>query len=145
MMRQEIDVFPAVTQWRNVNLDSIQAKQQVLAEPACDGLGIHVGVRRREHSHDHAASCGGADTLEVSCFQNTQQFCLQVKRNVCNFVQKQRAAVRESEPSDAVGPRIRKCAFHMAEELALEHALGERSEEHTSELQSHSDLVCRLL
>src|SRR5260221_2927217 len=24
-------------------------------------------------------------------------------------------------------------------------ALGERSEEHTSELQSHSDLVCRLL
>src|SRR5438132_3188543 len=29
---------------------------------------------------------------------------------------------------------------------APEHeALGERSEEHTSELQSHSDLVCRLL
>src|SRR5260221_9973331 len=28
----------------------------------------------------------------------------------------------------------------------LEHALGRgRSEEHTSELQSHSDLVCRLL
>src|SRR5260221_6280947 len=25
------------------------------------------------------------------------------------------------------------------------HAQGERSEEHTSELQSHSDLVCRLL
>src|SRR5438034_7780261 len=25
------------------------------------------------------------------------------------------------------------------------HALGGRSEEHTSELQSHSDLVCRLL
>src|SRR5260221_1356842 len=25
------------------------------------------------------------------------------------------------------------------------HVLGERSEEHTSELQSHSDLVCRLL
>src|SRR5438034_11834827 len=38
----------------------------------------------------------------------------------------------------------------LAELLAcLEHALdtchGERSEEHTSELQSHSDLVCRLL
>src|SRR5947207_9254976 len=26
-----------------------------------------------------------------------------------------------------------------------EHAADERSEEHTSELQSHSDLVCRLL
>src|SRR5206468_7284212 len=28
---------------------------------------------------------------------------------------------------------------------AMEGALGERSEEHTSELQSRSDLVCRLL
>src|SRR5438034_4197259 len=27
----------------------------------------------------------------------------------------------------------------------LRQVLGERSEEHTSELQSHSDLVCRLL
>src|SRR5438034_5278611 len=27
----------------------------------------------------------------------------------------------------------------------LDQPLGERSEEHTSELQSHSDLVCRLL
>src|SRR5438132_10087532 len=27
----------------------------------------------------------------------------------------------------------------------LHHALAARSEEHTSELQSHSDLVCRLL
>src|SRR5438034_4836946 len=27
----------------------------------------------------------------------------------------------------------------------LAHAVGQRSEEHTSELQSHSDLVCRLL
>src|SRR5438034_10627873 len=27
----------------------------------------------------------------------------------------------------------------------VDHAIGFRSEEHTSELQSHSDLVCRLL
>src|SRR5438034_5295859 len=31
------------------------------------------------------------------------------------------------------------------EALALARELGARSEEHTSELQSHSDLVCRLL
>src|SRR5260221_7349595 len=30
-------------------------------------------------------------------------------------------------------------------ELAMEAAAAARSEEHTSELQSHSDLVCRLL
>src|SRR5260221_13303347 len=30
-------------------------------------------------------------------------------------------------------------------DLQIEASNGERSEEHTSELQSHSDLVCRLL
>src|SRR5438132_8638634 len=36
----------------------------------------------------------------------------------------------------------RKASFRDAD---LEHPRGRRSEEHTSELQSHSDLVCRLL
>src|SRR5260221_7410091 len=40
-------------------------------------------------------------------------------------------------------------ALHHREDPAvgesLQSALSERSEEHTSELQSHSDLVCRLL
>src|SRR5438132_6143576 len=34
---------------------------------------------------------------------------------------------------------------HAASGRGVDHALLERSEEHTSELQSHSDLVCRLL
>src|SRR5438132_10586390 len=34
--------------------------------------------------------------------------------------------------------------FHLRRDQDLKHALW-RSEEHTSELQSHSDLVCRLL
>src|SRR5438132_5792144 len=39
---------------------------------------------------------------------------------------------------------VREVSFFIApgESLGL---VGERSEEHTSELQSHSDLVCRLL
>src|SRR5947207_12691211 len=34
---------------------------------------------------------------------------------------------------------------HVAHRLGQRHADALRSEEHTSELQSHSDLVCRLL
>src|SRR5260221_5145052 len=34
---------------------------------------------------------------------------------------------------------------HSRERLALHAGVEKRSEEHTSELQSHSDLVCRLL
>src|SRR5436190_17015403 len=54
-------------------------------------------------------------------------------------------------------PRVQPGHLHVARDLILEiddalalraraeGRLGVRSEEHTSELQSHSDLVCRLL
>src|SRR5438034_4077125 len=43
-----------------------------------------------------------------------------------------------------VGDVGRGPVAHAGDRL-LQHFLEERSEEHTSELQSHSDLVCRLL
>src|SRR5436190_14560578 len=50
------------------------------------------------------------------------------------------AAVQFYESAAALAPN--DATFR---ELALARAKAERSEEHTSELQSHSDLVCRLL
>src|SRR2546425_6229289 len=58
-----------------------------------------------------------------------------------SLVEEERAAVRLDEKAGARGARIREGTARMAEELALE----ERSEEHTSELQSLAYLVCRLL
>src|SRR2546421_11636483 len=123
-MRQEIDVLAAVTQRRDVDLDGIQAKEEVLAEPAGSGLGIHVGVRSREYSHVDAPRRGRADTLEISRFQNAQEFRLQIERNVGDFVQEQRAAISEFETPDAIGPRIGKRAFYVTKELAFENAFG---------------------
>src|SRR5438034_7364981 len=42
-------------------------------------------------------------------------------------------------------PRITKDGVTVAKEIELPDKFENRSEEHTSELQSHSDLVCRLL
>src|SRR5438034_5836179 len=46
-----------------------------------------------------------------------------------------------SQPVD----RLRLLSLRGAVELDEAHEQRQRSEEHTSELQSHSDLVCRLL
>src|SRR5438034_10812448 len=46
-------------------------------------------------------------------------------------------------PEDAEDQLARALAYH--ERLFGRRPVGLRSEEHTSELQSHSDLVCRLL
>src|SRR5260221_3722075 len=45
--------------------------------------------------------------------------------------------------SIAIGPRGLSHFMPLAAPMSAE--VGKRSEEHTSELQSHSDLVCRLL
>src|SRR5947207_10511050 len=53
---------------------------------------------------------------------------------------------RSSDLAD--GARHRAFKFGQQQlglDLLANHLLGDRSEEHTSELQSHSDLVCRLL
>src|SRR5438093_4250314 len=115
MVRQEIDVLPAVSQRRDVDLDSIQAKEQVLTEPAGSSLGIHVSICSREHSHVDAPRGGRAYALEIPRFQNAQEFCLQIEWNVGDFVQEQRAAIREFEPPDTVGARIGKGPFYVTE------------------------------
>src|SRR5438132_5927233 len=48
-------------------------------------------------------------------------------------------------PDVVSGERVRKCGPSRRVEIEPEVFVLKRSEEHTSELQSHSDLVCRLL
>src|SRR5690349_22949829 len=55
------------------------------------------------------------------------------------------AAAREPDRGRRLLPRLAAGSAHVGDRRALEqHRLG-RSEEHTSELQSRRDLVCRLL
>src|SRR5438034_5842959 len=63
--------------------------------------------------------------------------------------------VGDAEARDAVRQLMKRFEFTAAEGAAMAYVLAKRSsqeyarllrsEEHTSELQSHSDLVCRLL
>src|SRR6266849_4356502 len=106
MVRKKIDVIAAVAQRRQVNLDGVQAEEEVLTKPAGSRLRVDVCVGRCQNPHVHAACGRGANALEVPSFQNAQKFRLQVQRDVGNFVQEQRAAVSEFESSDAIGTRI---------------------------------------
>src|SRR2546428_8246055 len=49
------------------------------------------------------------------------------------------------DPLHELGERLRRVEVEEAEQIDEHERREERSEEHTSELQSRSDLVCRLL
>src|SRR5258708_38624829 len=57
--------------------------------------------------------------LKFVLLQHTEQFRLQLKRNITYFVQKERASMGPFESSDALGQRARESAALMAEQLAL--------------------------
>src|SRR2546430_12644595 len=56
-------------------------------------------------------------------------------------------AEREQPPAlrAAAGPRLAGSRVHRLRQVPAQHPRHVRSEEHTSELQSQSNLVCRLL
>src|SRR5438445_13768617 len=72
MVRKQIDVLAAVPQRRNVNLDGIQAKQQVLTEPPGGGLRFNASLVGGKYSYVDGPSGGGPDALEFSVFQHPQ-------------------------------------------------------------------------
>ncbi len=125
MQRKQRDVFAAVAQRGQVDLDCIDAEEQVFAEVSGRGFFVQLGVGRREHAHIDAAGLRGAHALQFAGFKHAQKLGLLAQRNVGDFVEEERAAVGEFEAPDAIGARIGKCAFDVAEDLAFEGAFGQ--------------------
>src|SRR5207248_6201911 len=71
--------------------------------------------------------CRAADTADFMILHDPQELDLHSLSQLADLVKKQRAPVRGFKETDFVS-----------------HRAGKRSEEHTSELQSPYDLVCRL-
>jgi hypothetical protein len=50
-LREQHDVVAALAQRRQVDVDGVEAIQQVRSKPARGDLGVDVGIGRREHAH----------------------------------------------------------------------------------------------
>ena len=92
-----------------------------------------VGVRRRDDAHVDAARARRADALDLAALQHAQQLRLLRQRHVADLVEEERAPVGELEAADAIGLRVGERALHVAEQLALEHALREPAHVHGDE------------
>src|ERR1700752_3881831 len=79
VMRQQRNIFAAFAQWRKMNLNRVQTKQQILPETSGGRFGIYVSVRGRQNAHVHAARGRRADPLEFTGFQHAQKLRLQIQ------------------------------------------------------------------
>src|SRR5712664_2236081 len=66
MVRQQVDVFLALAQRRQMNFDGIEPKKQVLAKSAGSSLRGYIHVGGGNHAYVDAPRTGGADALELA-------------------------------------------------------------------------------
>ena len=105
-------------------------------------FGGDIGVRRRKNADIHAASGRRADALEFSGFQRAQKFGLQIHRNVGDFIEEERAGIRELESSHAVSFCVCVSALHVAEKLAFENSLRQAAGVHGNERPAGARRKC---
>ena len=121
VLREQRQILAAIAQRRQPDLDRVQPEQQVLPEPA--------GRRPRRSASALVAEMIRVSTrrvrddpqpLELAGLDDAQQLGLLAHRHVGDFVEEQRALVRQLEAADAIALGVGERAADVAEQLALE-------------------------
>src|SRR4029077_20841731 len=84
----------------------------------------------RHNAYVHPNRLAAAQSLELLFLQDAEEFRLQLQRQIADFVEEERALVRQLE--SPFGLRKRSCerASFVAEELTLEQGSGNRGAVH---------------
>src|SRR5439155_2040304 len=125
-MHEEWDIIRAMSQRRQLYGKNVQP---IIEVPAKLLLGHHLGEVAVGGSHDarvHLHRPGTAQSFELLLLEHSQQFRLQLKRHVADFIEKNCSLIGQLKASDASLNRPGKGALFVAEHLALEQPRRDR-------------------
>src|SRR5438552_5826858 len=124
--RERRDVLAPLAQRGEADREDAQAIVEVLAEAA----GLHLVLEGAVGGHDDAridrAGAVLAHRTDLPLLQHAEKLRLERRAGLRDLVEKERAAARHLEEALAILGGAREGAAAVAEELALEQALGER-------------------
>src|SRR5262249_7111190 len=100
---------------------------QVRAKAAGRKVILKLAIGGRDDSRIHLDGFLATHAFETVVLEKTEELGLETGRKFRDLVQEHRSATRGLKPSRLVFDRPREGALHMAEELALEQMVGERS------------------
>ena len=116
-----------------MNWKDIQSVVQVRAEMPLTNLALQVAVRRRDHTNVRLDGPVAADPLEFLFLQDPQERDLHFRRQLADFVEEDRSAIRRLETSDPLLQGSRERALFVAEQLAGDEFGRERRTIHLHE------------
>src|ERR1700730_11411314 len=97
--------------------EHVQAVEQILTEtPLRDGR-IQIAVRGGQHTHVDSDGPVPPDAFKRALLEHSQEHDLWSRRQLADFIQKERSTVGRFEPPDSSLDGAGERAFLMAEEL----------------------------
>jgi hypothetical protein len=114
------DVADALAQGRRGDGKDFEAIVKIRPELFFSDHGGEVTIGCGNEPHVHRDGPGAAESFELALLNGAQELGLQVERQLADFIEEERAIVREFESSHLAGDGSGECALLMAEELALQ-------------------------
>ena len=102
MRRETRDVLGSVAERRHNDRKDAQAIEQISPETAGCDLLLQVPVGCRDHADVDASRSVVAHAFEAAFLQYPQELALQLERDLADFIQKQRAAIRSLKPPGSI-------------------------------------------
>ena len=141
MRQQRLNVIGSLAQRRHGQVDDAQPVQQVFTELTGRDVIGQVPVGRGDHADvDARLRVVRADGLDLAVLEKPQEQRLHPQAHFADFVEEQRAPVRELELPPLVAVGAGEAALHVSEELRLQQRLGEAGAVHRHERRQ---LACR--
>ena len=125
-VRQQGRITDPVAQRRNVDHDLGQAIKQVFAELAFADELAQILVRSADDAHIDGNFLPSTQALDHPLLQKAQQFDLQRQRNVADFVEEERPAMRQLDLAFGHFDCTSERALFMPEQLTLDQAFRDR-------------------
>ena len=124
VLHEHGDVFPALLQRGQVDVEDVQAEVEVLAEAPRLDLVLEIPVRGADHPDIHHDLALPTEAAQPLLLEHAEELGLQLDGNLSHLVEEQRAAVGQLPGAEAplVGPG--EGAALVTEHLALDQRGG---------------------
>ena len=124
MTYQEGNIFAALAQRRNQDRKDVKTIKKITTELFLIHSFRQIHVCGSDQADIHTRRSRTAKALEFLLLENPQELGLQLRRDIANLVEKNRAVVRQLEAPNPLSYRAGECAPFMTEQFTFKQARG---------------------
>ena len=133
LLGQKRNIFAPLTQRWHRNGNHVQSEVEILPKLFPGNALLEITVGGGDHANIHPDQSITTHALQLALLKHPEQFGLDVRGHLADFIQQNRATVRQLETPLALGHGPGESPLLMPEELALNEVFRDRRAVHLDE------------